>query len=139
MENRGNAKANPLNNVRDMSAIVRKMSEVGIAVEQYNIAVEQYKAENPDTDVEAILSEHRKLLPVLGLSPNRELDKFIAYAKEQGTKMPFDAMEMGVLTAGRKDMQDGLAEILNALEFGKPICPDCDEKMDNRGRSKKKS
>ena len=102
-------------------------------------AIEQYKAKNPNAGEDAITSEHKELLPVMGLISNRELDKFIKYAKEQGTKMPFDSMEMGVLAAGRKDMQNGLAEILNSLEFDKPDCSICGEEMDNRGRSKKKS
>ena len=115
-----------------MSAIVRKLSEA-------SIVIEQYKTENPDVDVEAALSEHKELLPVLGLLPNMELGRFVAYAKGQGTKMPFDEMEMGVLAAGRKDMQNGLAEILGSLKFNKPACPECDESMDDRGRGKKKS
>jgi hypothetical protein len=102
------------------------------------VAIEQYKAENPNVNVDGILSKHKELLPVMGLSSSRELDKFITYAKEQGTKMSFDAMEMGILAAGRKDMQNGLAEILNPLEFNKPDCSECSEEMDNRGRSKKK-
>lgn len=109
------------------------------AIEQYNAAVAQYKAENPDIDVEALLSEQKALLPTLGLLSNRELDKFISYAKEQGTKMSFDAMEMGILSAGRKDMQTGLAEILDSMKFGKPVCSACNEEMNNRDRSKKKS
>jgi len=65
-------------------------------------------------------------------------EKFIDYAKEQGSKMAFGSMEMGIITAGRKDMQNGLAEILNAIDLGKPCCPECGEGMANRGRSKKK-
>ena len=114
-----------------MSAIVRKISEV-------SIAIEQYKTANPNVDVEEILSGHKELLPVLGLLPNRELNKFIAYAKEQGTKMSFGAMETGILAAGQKDMQSGLAEIVNSLKFDKPLCSECGEELDNRGLSKKK-
>ena len=107
------------------------------ANEAINTAIEQYKVENPDVDVDAILAEHKELLPLLESSQSRELDKFIAYAKQQGTKMPFDLMEMGVLAAGRKDMQNGLAELLNSLKFDKTNCSECGEEMDNRGRSKK--
>lgn len=53
--------------------------------------------------------------------------------------MSFDSMEMGILAAGRKDMQNGLAEILDSLKHGEQVCPECDEKMDNRGRGKKNS
>jgi hypothetical protein len=97
-----------------------------------------YIGETPEADVAAVLSEYNGLQPTLGMLSNRELDKFITHAKMQGTEMPFDAMEMGVLAAGRKDMQNGLAEILNSLKFGKPSCSECEEKMDNNGRSKKK-
>ena len=121
----------------DVSAIIQKANQE--ANQAISNAIEQYKAENPGIDVEAILSEQKRLLSNLKQLPIRELDKFVAYAKEQGTEMPFDSMEMGVLAAGRKDMQNGLAEILNSLEFGKPICPECGEEKDNRGRSKKKS
>ena len=135
--NRG-ARGNQAGNSQDVSSILQKITAIHFAVEQYNVAVEQYKAENPDIDVEALLCEQKNLLPILSLLPNRELDKFITYAKEQGTKMPFHAMEMGVLVAGRKDMQNGLAEILDSIGFDKPVCSECHEKMDNRGRSKKK-
>ena len=117
---------------QELSRILEKINEI-------SLAIECYKAENPDDDVEAILSEQKELLPTLKLLENRELDKFIARAKEQGTKMPFRELEMGILSAGRKDMQNGLAEILDSIKFSKPICTECDEVMDNRGRSKKKS
>jgi predicted site-specific integrase-resolvase len=120
------------NNKKDVSAIIQEINDT------VNLAIEKYKAENPDIDVEAILSEDQGLLPILGLLKNREVDKFVAYAKEQGTRMPFDAMEMGILAAGRKDMQTGLAEILDSLKFDKPICSKCDDKKVDRGRSKKK-
>ena len=116
----------------DASALMQKINEA------LN-AIEQYKAENPGVDVDAILSKQNELYPILRRLSTRELDRFVEYAKEQGTKMPFDSMEMGILAAGRKDMQNGLAEIVNSLKFEKPICPECDEVMDNRGRSKKKS
>jgi hypothetical protein len=132
------AKGNQADNGQNMTLIVQKMNALCFDAEQYNAAVAQYKAENPDIDVEAILSKEKDLLPILGLLPNRELDKFISYAKEQGTKMPFKDMEMGVLAAGRTDMQNGLAEILDSIKFDTPICPECNEKMENRGRSKKK-
>ena len=101
-------------------------------------AIEQFKAENPGVDVDAILSTQNELLPTLRLLSSSEIGKFVAYAKGQGTKMPFGSMEAGILAAGRKDMQNGLAEIADALKFEKPICPESDEGMDNRGRSKKK-
>jgi hypothetical protein len=132
MANKNDAKASQKNTKtkgnRDITALLQKINE----------DIEQYKAENPGIDVDAALSEQKELLPILGLLPNRELDRFINYAKEQGTNMSFSAMEMGVLNAGRKDMQSGLGEILDSLTFPKPACPECEEAMDNRGRSKKK-
>jgi hypothetical protein len=101
-------------------------------------ALEQYEAENPDVNVETILSAQAGMLPLLRRLSNSEVGKFVEYAKEQGTKMPFDSMEMGILSAGRIDMQNGLAEIANSLKFGKQNCQECDEGMDNRGRGKKK-
>ena len=123
----GTANAKPI----EISAVMRKLNEA------LN-AVEQYKTENPEVDVDIILSAQNELYPILKRLSSRELDKFVTYAKEQGTKMPFDSMEMGILAAGRRDMQDGLAEIVNSLKFEKPTCSKCDEGMDNRGRSKKK-
>ena len=87
--------------------------------------------------MEALLREQKRLSPALGQISSRELDKFVAYAKEQGVKMPFASIEMGIVAAGRKDMQNGLAEILNTIEMAKPACPECGEEMNNRGRSKK--
>jgi len=101
-------------------------------------AVDQYKAENPDVDVDAFLTSQNPMYPMLKQLAGRELDRFVAYAKEQGTAMPFDSIEMGVLSAGRRDMQKGLEEILNTIKVDEPVCPICDEKMDNQGRSKKK-
>ena len=112
--------------------------EVSAIISNANRAIEQFKRENPGADMKAILAEQRALSQVLGRISNSELDKFVSHAKEQGVKMSFDSMEMGVLAAGRKDMQNGLAEILNTLEFDRPACTDCDEKMINRGRNKKK-
>ena len=97
-----------------------------------------YIGESPDVDAEAILAERKELQPSLGALSKREIDKFVAYAKEQGTILPFDAMESGILAAGRRDMQNGLSEIVNSLKFEKPDCPECGEGMDNFGRSKKK-
>jgi len=131
MANNRNARGSQAGKTQDMTSLVQKINEL-------RIAVEQYKAENPGVDVEAMLSEQKELLPILGLLPNRELDKFIAYAKEQGTSMSFDAMEMGILAAGRKDMQNGLADLANSLKFEKSDCPECDAKMIDRGRFKKK-
>jgi predicted lactoylglutathione lyase len=132
MVNNNHTKANQEGNIRDASSLIQRINDA------VNIAIEQYQSENPSVDVESLLSEHDRLLYTLGVSSNRELDRFVAYAKDQGTKMPFDAMEMGVLVAGRKDMQNGLAEILDSIGFDKPVCSECHEKMDNRGRSKKK-
>jgi len=120
---------------------------LGISAEEaanyVDIAIAHIKAENQSIDVSEMLSDKqdvsRQLLPVLGEMKAREVDKFVAYAKEQGTKMPFEQMEQGILAAGRKDMQNGLAELLNSLSFTKPDCLECDEKTENRGRSKKKS
>jgi hypothetical protein len=122
-------------NKRDTTGIIQEINEVVYR------AIEQYKAENPDVDVDAILSgqnSQNELFSTMRQSSSRELEKFIALAKEQGTKMPFAAMETGVLFAGRKDMQNGLAEILNSLRFDKPTCSECGEEMDDRGRRKKK-
>ena len=104
-----------------------------------NEAIKEGKTINPDIDADTS-NEHEgeQLLPLLGQASARELDKFVSYAKEQGTKMPFDLMEKGILAAGRKDMQNGLTEVLNSLKFEKPVCPECDEGMDDRGLSKKK-
>jgi hypothetical protein len=128
-------KAKQSNDKREISAVTH-FQRINEAIAT---TIEQYKAENPDVDVEAILSEHTDMLHVLGSLQSREVNKFVAYAKNQGTKMSFDAMEMGMLAAGRKDMQNGLAEILDSLEFGEQVCSECGEKKDNRGRSKKKS
>lgn len=117
----------------DLTAIIQKANET------VSDAINQYKTENPDADVESILSEQEELGASIGRLSTRELDRFVEYAKKQGTSMRFDAMEMGILDAGRKDMQKGLAEILNSLEFGKQTCPECDTGMENRGHSKKNS
>ena len=123
----GNGLVEPI----DVSAVMQKINEA------LN-AIEQYKAENPNVDVESILSTQNELFSILRQLSSREIDKFVAHAKEQGTKMPFASMEAGILDAGRKDMQNGLTEILNSLKFEKPICLECDEGLNNRGRSKKK-
>ena len=112
--------------IGDVSAIIQGANQA------INNAIEQFKAENPDIDVETILSEQMELAAQLRQSSSSELEKFVAYAKKQGTKMPFDSMEMGILDAGRKDMRNGLAEILNSTKFDKPAG------MEDRGRSKKK-
>jgi hypothetical protein len=52
--------------------------------------------------------------------------------------MSFSDMELGVVAAGRKDMQQGLVEIADSLKFEKPECPECGEPENNRGSSKKK-
>ena len=106
------------------------------ASEFLSAAIERCKAES--IDIGKIISKDKELLSALGQISNRELDKFISYAKEQGAKMPFESMEMGILAAGRKDMQNGLVEILNSMKFDKPSCPECGEILDNRGHSKKK-
>ena len=119
----------------DVSAIIQKANQE--AKQAISNAIEQYKAENPDVDVEAVLSEQMELLSKFRQVSSREVDKFVAYAKEQGTKMSFDSMEMGILAAGRKDMQNGLTEIANSLKFSKPDCPECGKGMENRGLRKK--
>ena len=121
--------------INDVSTII---INANVAVENANEAIEQFKIENPGVDVEALLSEQKCLPSGFGQISSREVDKFVAYAKEQGVKMPFDSIETGILAAGRKDMQTGLADILNAIDPGKPACLECDELMDNCGRSKKK-
>ena len=75
---------------------------------------------------------------IMKLSRESELNKFIEHAIEQGTNMPFSAMERGVLAAGRMDMQNGLSEIADKLKIGKPSNGECDDTLENRGRSKKK-
>jgi predicted lactoylglutathione lyase len=130
MANKKQVKVNQSGSMLDATLIQRIQEAV-------RTTIEQYQEENPGVDVKPLLSENKELLHTLGVSSNRELDKFIAYAKGQGTKMSFDAMETGILAAGRKDMQDGLAEIANSLAFNKPVCPECDEAMDNRGKGKK--
>ena len=124
-------KAKKNKNRAEALALMQKINEAADAIERY-------KAENPGADMEALLSEQKEYLPLLRQASTREVDKFVSHAKEQGTKMPFDSMEAGMLAAGRKDMQNGLAEILDSLKFDKPGCAECGEGMDNRGRSKKK-
>ena len=132
-ENAENAKTEGTVHVKpiEISAVMQKVAET-LSV------IKQYKAENPGIDVDAILSSQNELYPLLKHMSNREIDKFVAFAKEQGTKMSFDSMEMGILAAGRKDMQSGLSEVLNSLKFDKPECPECGGEMANNGRSKKK-
>jgi hypothetical protein len=101
------------------------------------LAIQQYRVKYPDADIESIFSPYEEMLPVLELLRTSELSKFVNYAKEQGTKMTFSEMELGVVAAGRKDMQKGLEEIADSLKFENPKCPECGEKEDNRGRSKK--
>ena len=96
--------------IADVKEIINKANE---AKKSANEAIEQYKKENPGVDVELLLSEQRSQALECGEIARSELDKFILYAKKQGMKMPFDAMETGILAAGRKDMQNGLSEILN--------------------------
>ena len=114
-----------------------ELSEVMQKIKETLRAKEEYKTENPDVEMEAILSGEKELRSAIGEIRKGEVDKFVAYAKEQGTKMPFDAMEMGIVAAGRNDMQNGLAEILDSMKFEQPKCPKCNEKLENRGRSKK--
>jgi hypothetical protein len=138
MANNKKVKENKVSNGQDMALIVQKANEMRIAAEQFNIAIEQYKTKNPDFDVEAFLSKQKDLLPALSLLQNRELEKFITDAKNQGTNMSFHEMELGILAAGRKDMQNGLAEILDSIKFDKPTCSECNTKMKDCGPSKKK-
>ena len=108
-----------------------------MALSEIHQIIEKFYSSHPDVDLATYLSEHDKLQPVIEHFRSNELSRFISYAKEQGTNMSFSDMEMGVLAAGRKDMQDGLSEIADSLKFDAPICSECDEKKDNRGRSKK--
>ena len=100
--------------------------------------IEEIKEKNADIKEETSKSEQKELISAIGEISSQEISKFVGYAKEQGTKMSFDSMEMGILAAGRKDMQKGLAEILDSMKFEQPKCPECNEKLENRGRSKKK-
>ena len=100
-------------------------------------SINQFKDNYPDADVDTVLAEQKDLLPILDYLKTSELSKFVNYAKEQGTKMTFSDMELGVVEAGRKDMKKGLEEIADSLKFENPECPECGEKEDNRGRSKK--
>jgi hypothetical protein len=114
-------------------AMKMKISDVAEIIKNANEdiskAIEQFKEENPGVDAETLLS---------GQLSRGEVGKFVNYAKEQGVKMPYDSIEMGILAAGRRDMQNGLTEILNAIDPGRPTCAECDEEMWNRGRGKKK-
>jgi len=102
--------------------------------------IKEFQAANPDVDIASLLpkSELGDLQSVLGMLKNRELDRFVIHAKEMGTKMSFADMEMGVLAAGRRDMQNGLAEIADSLKFERPVSTEDGEEMKDRGRSKKK-
>ena len=126
-------KAKNARNSQDKSTVIREINEAVADV------IEAYKANNPNVDVDAILAEYDGLLLNMVKLRKRELDTFVAYAKEQGTKMPFEAMETGVLDAGRKDMRNSLTEILDSVGFERPVCPECEEEMMDRGRSKKNS
>jgi len=139
MANNRKTRGNQADDTQDIFSLFQKRNALRLCLEEYNLAVEEYKSKNPDIDVEAFLSEQKELLPIPVLLPNRELDKFMIYAKGQGTKMSFQAMEIGILTAGRKDMQNGLAELLDSMAFDQPVCSECNEKMENRGRNKKNS
>jgi hypothetical protein len=76
---------------------------------------------------------------VVKSSRTSELNKFIDYAKSQGTSISFSAMEQGILAAGRQDMQNGLSELADSLKFEKQTCGECEKTLDNRGRGKKNS
>jgi len=135
---KGKSNANVTKNKGSKVAIPIDASSVVQKIQEALNAVDQYKAENPGVDVDAFLTSQNPMYPMIKQLAGRELNRFVAYAKEQGTALPFDTVEMGVLAAGRKDMQNGLAEILNNIKFDKPACPECDEGMDDQGRSKKK-
>jgi hypothetical protein len=68
----------------------------------------------------------------------QEIRKFIRYAKGEGTKLTIGELENGIMAAGRTDMQNGLAEILNGMKIEAPVCGECGEKLEDLGRSKKK-
>jgi uncharacterized protein (UPF0264 family) len=108
-------------------------------VETIEKLVGQFKAENPDVDINEILLEHKELKSVFEHVRNQELAKFTAYAKEQGTRMSFSEMEMGILAAGRKDMQNSLAELAESLKFDTPVCSEDGTNMRDCGLVKKKS
>jgi predicted peroxiredoxin len=118
--------------IDDVSAIIKE------AQESVNKAMEQYKIENPGVDIEMLLAEQKCLPLEFSQIRRREVDKFVKHAIKQGVKMPFDTMEMGIIAAGRKDVQNGLSEILNTINPDKPTCHECNERMEDRGRSKKK-
>jgi len=100
--------------------------------------INRFKAANPNVDLASLSPEGTEIQAILEKAQARELEKFVTYAKQQGTSMSFDAMEMGVLNAGRKDMQNSLAEIVDSLKFERPVSSEDGEKMDHKGRSKKK-
>ena len=114
-----------------------KMEALRVAKDEEIIRLAEHKAECPVIDAPTLTVQAEASAMILQ-TQNSELQKFIKQAKEQGIKMPFEKMEMGVLAAGRRDMENGLTEILNSLEFNKPTCSECDGGMNNRGRSKKK-
>ena len=122
--------------IKNANEVVSKANEV---VNNASKAIEQFKTENPGIKVETLISEAKGLPCEFGQISSSEVNKFVAYAKEQGMKMQFDSIEMGILEAGRKDMKNGLAEVLNSMDTDRPICSGCNEEMDNRGRGKKKS
>ena len=95
-----------------------------------------------DFNIKAPQSNQRddgEMLHTFGQLAGSEVAGFVANAKKLGTRMSFDEMEMGILAAGRKEMRNGLAEIMNSLEFGKQTDPDRGDTLENRGRRKKNS
>ena len=106
-------------------------------VESIQEMLKEFREGNPDVDIDKILSVHEELRSVLGHVQNLELAKFAAYAKEQGTRMSFGEMEMGVLDAGRKDMQNTLTDIAESLKFDTPTCSEDGTNMRDCGLVKK--
>jgi len=114
--------------------VVAAMKQLGVNLQ----TISRFKAANPNVDISSLSPEGTEIQAILEKAQARELEKFVTYAKQQGTSMSFDAMEMGVLNAGRKDMQNSLAEIVDSLKFERPVSSEDGEKMDHKGRSKKK-
>ena len=109
------------------------------AMDRANKAVSEFRAKHPDADVDRILAGHGELRSTLAAARSGELGRYIDHAKEQGTKIPFRELEAGVLEAGRRDMRDGLAEVMDSIRFDAPVDAESGEKMANHGRAKKNS
>jgi len=100
--------------------------------------IKRFQAANPDVDIASLLTDGTDVQAILEKTRALELEKFVTYAKRQGTNMSFSDMEMGVLNAGRKDMQNSLTEIVDSLKFERPVSTEDGVKMEDKGRGKKK-